>query len=72
MRDGTGHPYNRVAFHRFASLEVKLACDTAHIIQRSEIGVQRSELGLRMKEDGSLIMLPSIAPISLHFAMKIA
>src|SRR5437667_12549684 len=72
MRNGTCHPDDRFALHWFASLEVKLACDAAHI-QRSQIRCQRSEirdqrLTSAMKEDGLLIMLPSIAPISRRFS----
>ena len=32
MRDRMRHPHNRLALHRFASLEVKLACDAAHCL----------------------------------------
>src|ERR1700730_15308868 len=43
MCDGTRHPYNRLALHGFAPLEVKLACDAAHI-QRSDIGSEGSDI----------------------------
>jgi hypothetical protein len=36
MRDGTRHAHNRLAFHWFASLEVKLACDAAHSVKEVE------------------------------------
>ena len=47
MCNGTRHPHNRLALHWFASLEVKLACDAAHI-QRSEVkaGGQRLEVSV--------------------------
>ena len=30
--DGTRHPHNGLALHRFASLEIKLACYAAHFL----------------------------------------
>jgi hypothetical protein len=41
--------------------------------QRSDVTSQRSELDdFRMKEEGSLIILPSIAPTSWHFSTNFA
>src|SRR5437867_12500960 len=41
--------------------------------QRTEMRCQRSELDdFRMKEEGSLIIFPSIAPTSWHFSTNLA
>ena len=45
-------------------------CNAEHCVQRSEISDQRSD-GFKMKEVGTLIMVPSIAPTSRHFSVKI-
>src|SRR5262245_13513696 len=51
MYNGARHTYNRLALDGFASLEVKLACDSAHFIREIERRRTRADVPSRSLQE---------------------